>query len=112
MQPKIRFIGDYPKLHGQHEAKLLHARLIRVPDEMTEELLAYDTTRSDGTRFELKKGEYVQLVFLGEKGIPFCTIRQNTKPFQNGAADKMAYYESKIGEVFSVEIKEKDDDKS
>ena len=44
-------------------------------------------------RFPLKRsGKYIQLVFIGDKRIPFCTIRPAWPE----------YYESAIGEVFEI----------
>ena len=71
----IKFSGDYPKLHGQTSAELIAVRDIRIDRDTPAELLTYDTTKSDGSRYELKTGKYLQLIFVGNLGIPFCTIR-------------------------------------
>lgn len=63
----------------------------------------YDTTY-DGGRYELKKGDYVMLVFLGNLGIPFTTIR----PAKGRYGDKFIYYRTHIGELFDIIIKEED----
>ena len=39
-----------------------------------------------------KSGELIQLVFLGDKGIPFCTLRSTYSKMGN----KIEYYKSKI----------------
>ena len=44
---------------------------------------------------------YLQLVFRGNKMIPFCTIRRETK-------EKALYYRDKIGQEFEVVVKEGD----
>ncbi|OEJ15441.1 hypothetical protein BFL38_14225 [Brachyspira hampsonii] len=58
------------------------------------------TKALDGSYYELKKGKYIQLIFLGNKNIPFCTIRSA----YGKMANKKEYYQSKIGEVFNIII--------
>ena len=95
----IGFSHHYPKIHGQTTAKFLCVLPLAGRD-ISEELLEYDTTFvEDGAkgRFPLKRsGKYIQLVFIGDKRIPFCTIRPAWPP------DKVEYYESAIGEVFEI----------
>lgn len=88
----IKFSGDYPKLHGQTSAELIAVR------DTPAELLTYDTTKSDGSRYELKTGKYLQLIFVGNLGIPFCTIRSA------GSDGKRDYYVLSIGEIFNIEV--------
>lgn len=94
----IKFSSDYPKLHGQTSAELLAVKMLRVDRNTPPELLAYDTTKEDGTRFELKTGNYLQLIFLGNLRIPFCTIRSSYPP------QKVEYYTGSIGENFQIEV--------
>lgn len=111
MKPVIKFSHAYPKLHGQTSAELLAVRPIRIDRNTPDELLEYDTTYYDKPfkdatslyaekqRFPLLTGDYIQLVFLGNLGIPFCTIRKNYPP------QKGDYYRGKVGDTFTIEIK-------
>lgn len=94
----IKFSHDYPKLHGQTSAELLAVRPIRIDRGTPMELLEYDTTYKGG-RYPLRSGAYIQLIFLGNLRIPFCTIRSAYPP------SKVNYYKSKIGEQFEVMVK-------
>ena len=98
----IVFSHHYPKLHGQTSARLL-AVIPRKRNEMSEELIEYDTTyfTDDGHKeyFPLKSGNYIQLVFIGNLGIPFCTIRSAFPQ------SKVEYYTSAIGEDFAIKFK-------
>ena len=110
---KIGFSHHYPKLHGQTSAELLAVRPIRIDKNTPKELLEYDTTYyvtrelsevglGLGTvkeYFPLPTGDYIQLIFLGNLRIPFCTIRRAYPP------SKVEYYKSKIGEQFEVMVK-------
>ena len=103
----IKFSHDYPKLHGQTSATLLAVVPIRIDRNTPKELLEYDTAYWDEITsggsikayFPLPTGDYIQLVFLGNLRIPFCTIRKAYPP------SKVEYYKSKIGEQFKVIVK-------
>ena len=97
---RIRFSHNYPKLHGQTSAELLAVRYIRIDENTPRELLEYDTKYAEGCYYPLRKGEYLQLVFLGNLGIPFCTIR---RAYPEG---KFFYYCNAVGKSFDIEIKE------
>ena len=97
----IKFTSDYPKLHGQTSAELLAVKPIRIDKNTPRELLEYDTKKSDGTYYNLKTDNYIQLIFLGNLGIPFCTIRSKR---DRHAEDKEAYYSQFVGENFRIEI--------
>lgn len=101
---KIRFSKEYRKLHGQTSAKLIaverHYINMNLPVTWGD-LIEYDTTAVDGTRYELKTGHYLLLVFLGNKLIPFTTIRSD-KPAMNGLKSKYEYYSEKIGQDFVI----------
>lgn len=86
----IRFSHEYPKLHGQTSAELLAVRSLKVDAHTPKELLDYDTTY-DGGRYPLRSGEYIQLIFLGNLRIPFCTIRNAYPP------SKVRYYRGSVG---------------
>jgi len=99
----IRFSHEYPKLHGQTSAELLAVKPIRIDKDTPRELLEYDTAYWDGDikcHFSLLTGGYIQLVFLGNLRIPFCTIRKAYPP------SKVGYYNGKIGDTFEIVIKE------
>lgn len=98
---EIKFSSDYPKLHGQTSAELLAVKPIRIDKNTPKELLEYDTKKADGTYYELKTGNYIQLVFLGNFGIPFCTIRSKRNRYTE---DKESYYKQFIGQVFEVKM--------
>lgn len=95
----IRFRHYYPKLHGQTTAQLLEVRPIKIDAHTPPELLEYDTTY-DGGRCPLRSGEYIQLIFLGNFRIPFCTIRSAYPP------SKVRYYYNSVGQTFKIETPE------
>ena len=111
--PSIKFSHEYPKLHGQVRAELLDVRVTAAEDvQKNKELIEYDTMYEDETGerdhfgtpitkvgyYPLpKKGFLLQLIFLGNKKIPFCTLRRKTD-------EKMDYYTELLGEEFDIEI--------
>ena len=95
---KIKFSHNYPKLWNQQTAELLAVKDIKINKQTHPDLIEYDTKVKDGEYYTLKAGNYIQLVFLGDKGIPFCTIR-SAYP-QN----KVDYYRQNIGKVFEIEV--------
>ena len=98
----IKFSKEYNKLHGQKKAVLLAVARIKIDRSgKWDKLLEYDTTATDGTRYEIKPGNYIQLVFCGEEGIPFCTIRSD-RPALNGMKSKFDFYNEKVGEEFEI----------
>ena len=92
----IKFSHEYSKLHGQTSAELLAVRPLKVDAHTPKELLDYDTTY-EGGRYPLRSGEYIQLIFLGNLRIPFCTIRSAYPP------SKVAYYKQSVGKMFAIE---------
>lgn len=98
----IIFSHDYPKLHGQYRAELLAVRFITISKTTNHEMLEYDTRyeNADGTigHYPLKPGKYLRLIFDGDKGIPFTTIRKAYPP------QKVEYYKQAVGETFEVWI--------
>ena len=95
----IKFSHKYPKLHGQTSAELLAVRPLKIDAHTSKELLDYDTTY-EGGRYPLCSGEYIQLIFLGNLRIPFCTIRSAYTP------SKVAYYRQSVGKMFTIETPE------
>jgi len=102
---KIKFTHNYEKLWKQTSGKLVYIRTREAKTvQKNTSLIEYDTTYSDsnGNRlhYELpKKGKLIQLVFMGNLGIPFCTLRKYTP-------EKFEYYRSKFGENFKIVINE------
>lgn len=98
----IKFSHNYPKLWNQEEAKLLDVIKL-IAQTLPEELIQYDTYYFDDKKiirnYKLPdRGFLLQLIFIGNKAIPFCTIRRHTEK-------KEIYYKSKIGERFNIIIK-------
>lgn len=92
----IKFSHYYPKLHGQTSAELLAVRPLKIDAHTPRELLEYDTTYKGG-RYPLRSGAYIQLIFLGNLRIPFCTIRSAYPP------SKVRYYYNSVGRTFAIE---------
>jgi len=96
IQRVIKFSSDYSKLWNQNEGKLIHINLLdnsqRNPD-----LIEYDTKKTDGTYYPLPSTTLIQLVFLGDKNIPFCTLRRFTR-------QKYDYYQKSKGLWFKLEV--------
>jgi len=99
---RIKFQKDYFKLHRQKTAELLTVREIKIDKNTPQEFMDYDTVMWDGTCYDLKPGVYLQLIFLGDKRIPFCTVRPKFGKFGN----KEEYYKNQIGKIFEIEIEE------
>ena len=95
MSKTIKFSHHYTKLHGQTSATLLAVFPLRINKDTPKEFLEYDT-KFDGGHFPLKNGEYIQLVFIGNLRIPFCTILPVLHK------KKVMYYTSAIGETFNI----------
>lgn len=96
---RIKFSHNYFKLHGQTEATLVAVLSLTIDRFTPRELLEYDT-KYDGGYFPLRSGNYLQLIFVGNLQIPFCTIRR-AFPKQ-----KVDYYKSSVGERFEVCVME------
>jgi hypothetical protein len=110
---QIRFSHNYPKLWGQTKAELLAVRMIDAQAvAINKDLIEYDTKYIfnerydhhgevqdyDEAYYELpKEGKLIQLIFIGNKQIPFCTLRRYTK-------EKYEYYQHNIGEIFDVVV--------
>lgn len=91
----VKFNYNYSKLHNQKSGFLVWVDVVHMSETFpNEETYLYDT---DGKyEFELNK-DYLQLVFLGDKDIPFTTYRELTEKNKNK-------YFGHIGEVFNFEI--------
>ena len=76
MRNHIGFRHHYTKLHGQTHGILLYAQPCIIDRYwISDETIQYDT---DGV-FPLPDGAYLQLVFLGNKYIPFTSYRKNNR---------------------------------
>ena len=96
---KIKFSHKYPKLHEQIQAELLRVTIVSY-HHLHKDLIEYDThwvEKGDEGWYPLPKTNLLHLTFVGDKGIPFCTIRKHT-------TQKFGYYKHKIGEKFEIEI--------
>lgn len=96
---KLTFSHNYPKLWGQKTAKLIALEPLTVSGGLNPALKEYDTKTVDGEYYPLPDGEYLQLIFIGEFGIPFCTIRRMTY-------EKVEYYSKLRGLWLDIEIRE------
>ena len=93
---KINFSHIYPKLWGQTKATLLDIRILDAQAvQMNKDLIEYDTNTD---YYPLPtEGKLIQLIFIGNKDIPFCTLRRYTP-------EKIRYYTKNINELFEVVI--------
>ena len=94
--PAIKFSHNYGKLWKQKTARLILVELIDA-SQFNEDLLEYDTRYGDGRFYLPKVGQFLQLFFVGDKHIPFCTIRSFNP-------EKEKYYRSLIGQMYDVEV--------
>lgn len=77
----LLFNKNYTKIHGQSIAVLLTITEVEITDKT---FLSYDyidflkyDTEPYASNFD--KGKYLHLSFLGDKGIPFTTLRKNNE---------------------------------
>jgi len=92
---RIGFSFDYLKLHGQRSATLVRVDRVRR-DQLDDSFIDYDTRHADG-HFTLEGDEFYLLYFIGEKLIPFTTLRLVTD--QNRER-----FEGNVGHVFELFI--------
>lgn len=101
MNNEIKFSHEYPKLHNQSFGQLLKVKVINLvngPESSDADLIEYDTSyfeNGEKKHYELSDGIYLLLVFLGDRNIPFTTIRMCT-------VEKQKFYASKINEKFNI----------
>lgn len=104
--PDVKFSHEYLKLWYQKKGELLAVRIIDAQAvAKNKDLIEYDTkyykenpTVADSPfgYYPLPKtGKLIQLVFIGDKDIPFCTLRRHTE-------EKYKYYNSLIGKIIDV----------
>lgn len=91
---EIKFSHEYPKLWGQKTAILLNVKIIDS-NSITEQLKEYDTKFAEGQFYPLPEGRLIHLTFLGDKNIPFSSIR-------SFYPQKFDYYSSNVGKQFDL----------
>jgi hypothetical protein len=101
MEYVIKFSNDHPKLWGQKKGELLAVRrCFAGVVHKNKDLLEYDTKNCKGEYYQLPKHNYlIQLIFLGDKQIPFCTLRRFDR-------QKYDFYQNNVGEIFDILIGE------
>jgi len=110
---KLKFDHPFFKLYGQKTAKLIHIDRVSYSDldplmiEMDTQYSAIvpdkdkeheEVTRREIRTCKLKKGGLVLLVFLGNKNIPFTTLR-------NGRDSTFRRYRDQVGDTFDIVVK-------
>ena len=114
----IGFSHKYVKLHGQSYGTLLAVQKVTVDENFPSDGIwwdtLYETARGHSLRhFHMPYGDYLQLVFLGNKHIPFTTYRlcpRHYKPFRGvgcHAYTKGVPYTDLIGQSFAFKFKGK-----
>jgi hypothetical protein len=105
-RPYIGFSHRYEKLQGQTSAELVCIRPVVVGPGTSPDLIEYDTLYFEWVggyardpvavrrHFKLDPGRYLQLVFVGDKGIPFCSIRRPGD-----------HWRGNVGDIFEIRIK-------
>ena len=88
MPLNIKFSHNYPKLHSQKSARLVHIQLVNRTN-MHNDFVQYDASYPDGN------GEVGYYPLTGDKLIPFTTARQWTK-------EKEQYYQTSLGKLFDI----------
>lgn len=97
----LRLDHDYEKLKGQRNAILVGmVRLHLNPEDL--DLKLYDGEYRNGKGEMLcdeeVDGVFIQLIFVGDKGIPFGVLREYRKA-------KWEFYNERIGSEFCFEIR-------
>jgi len=90
---KIRFSHNYKKLNNEKSAMLRAVILIDL-EKQAKSFLDYDT---EGIYNLPAKGKYIALIFMGQNGTIFTTLRRYTER-------KYMYYISHLNEVFEILI--------
>lgn len=92
---EIRFNRNYKKLHNQKKGYLVYVDIVHYQD-LSPEFIKYDT---DG-RYKLQNNhEYMILYFLGDKHIPFTTLRKYNQ-------DNLNRYSRHRDEFFKIIVEE------
>lgn len=104
----IKFSHHYPKLHSQTSARLLDV-IIKTKNELSGYFINYDTKYIEPEGcfpavekyYELPTGKLLVLVFIGDKLIPFTTVRR-------WIPKKEEYYRNAIGQTFQIQFIEEE----
>ena len=92
---EIVFNHNYKKLHNQKTVVLVQTGAIKGKT-ITDDFIDYDTDR----KYKInRKGNYLYLIFIGEKMIPFTTLRKLN-------IENVKKYVGREGEFFNVVIEE------
>jgi hypothetical protein len=89
---QIKMPLHYYKVCRQQTARLLEVNRMMVDNKLHQKYIRYEV-RSEETMDGEKDGEYTQLVFLGNEGIPFSHLVD---------VKMMDFYKSKIGMMFDI----------
>lgn len=94
----LEFKYNMPKLCNQRKAKLVYHNVITMIGlEKYKDLLKYDLDKGDGKDFQLDNSQYyLILLFVGDKGIMFTSLRKYN-------SENIAKY-ADIGKEFVIEI--------
>jgi len=81
MDKIIKFDQPFCKLYGQKQAKLIYKRPIKKI-ELIDQFINYDTkyfNKKTNLNYNILGDDFILLVFIGNKNIPFTTLRKNTE---------------------------------
>lgn len=98
---QIKFSHYYTKLHGQETAELIAVRTLEYPQTIDSRLISYDAGFYDkGVLYfyPMQEGPYIQLIFVGDHNIPFCTLRKDDEE------GKLEFYRENIGKKFKIVV--------
>jgi hypothetical protein len=89
---------------GQKTARLIGLDILDAKEvQENKTLIEYDTLWDDNGNmgyYDLPKtGKLIQLIFVGNEHVPFCTLRTHTPA-------KYEYYKNQVGMTFEIEITE------
>jgi len=93
----IKFLHHYPKIYGQSSAELLKVKICDRSD-LDDHFVEYDTvylSYAAMDHYSLPTGPLLVLVFLGDKNIPFTTVKRWT-------VNKAAYYLRNLNKQFKI----------
>ena len=85
-----------PKFQSQYIAELVAVKDMLINNETSKKYLEYESGTFAGDVVKIEPGRYIQLVFLGEKGIPFTHLR----PYSAAAK---ALYKHQVGKDFKID---------
>ncbi len=98
--PVIKFDRKYKKLYNQNYAELITVTYMDtnlLTDKMFNTLKEYECLGEDGICYSLQRQEYTVLIFVGDNGIVFQSLRDKSK---------FVEYHKYINHIFKVVIDE------